>query len=548
MQVCHMTCSGACRCAEGYVPPEARQNSPLTTAADVYQLGGLCYFMAFGCHPPASLNLAPLPDYVPQEWRLVVSQCRAINPSDRPTVAQLQLHLLGLCQHINQGPKSPSSSAKLVPAKLTGGASLTGPSHRLSSLAMNQEAPATTVAAIAESAIVPSTMASNPFYASESRPSNSLYASESRPPKRSSTDHKPTPAALAQTPPLTAATRAAVSGVRSQLSLASAASALGSLLKVPRLMQGVDNWLPEETITFVGHSQGSTLSSHAAAQRRQQSVADPDADTAAAGNDRAVMHLLRLAAGSIAAVHDKGGAEATCDSMGIVSRGSDAGSQAGCAERQHLSGQTSEASEILHAVASSHQAPARLCSSPEPADFGNISASSSASGKQAALVSVTQDRAKTGSFFNRTPSTSSLIMFHRSAEHDRRQIEAADMGQLGSSPRWNHTPSPKSQLLPRRDDSALEKPSTTGWMAQAQGKAAGFAASVSHRASEVAEQTSALLQHWSASQLSTTCDTPPVSRTVTTKMHLLPPTSGRGSSIGVGSILAHSIGLHGTCS
>ena len=260
MQVCHTTCSGACRCAEGYVPPEARQNSPLTTAADVYQLGGLCYFMAMGRHPPASLDLAPLPDYVPQEWRLVVSQCRAINPSDRPTVAQLQLHLLGLCQHIKQGPKSPSSSAKLVPAKLTGGTSSTEPSHRLSSLVISQEVPATTVPATVESAIVAPTLASNPFYASESRPS-----------KRPSTDHKPTPAALAQSPPLAAAaSRAAVSGARNQLSLASAASALGSVLKVPKLMRGVDNWLPEESIALVGHSRGGTPRSHIAAERRQQ--------------------------------------------------------------------------------------------------------------------------------------------------------------------------------------------------------------------------------------------------------------------------------------
>ena len=259
------------------------------------------------------------------------------------------------------------------------------------------------------------------------------------------------------------------------------------------------------------------------------------------------MHLLRLAAGSIAAAHDRNNAEATPASVGIVSRGNDAGSQAGCAEQQRLSCLTCKASEILHAVASSHQPPAGPCSSPEPADFGNISASSSASGRQAALVSVTQDSAKTGNFFSRTPSTSSLIMFHGGAGHDRRQIEADDMGCLSSSPSFQ-TLSPNSRLLPRRDDSALEKPSVTGWMAQAQGKAAGFAASVSHRAAGLAEQTSALLQHWSASQLSTTSVTPPVRCIVTAKMHLLPPTSGRGSSIGVGSILAHSIGLHGTCS
>ncbi len=89
------------------MPPEAHQSSPLTTAADVYQFGGLCYFMAMGTHPPAGLHQASLPDCVAEEWRQLVSLCRAGNPADRPTVAQLQLlpaqHLPAACQAGPQG-------------------------------------------------------------------------------------------------------------------------------------------------------------------------------------------------------------------------------------------------------------------------------------------------------------------------------------------------------------------------------------------------------------------------------------------------------------
>lgn len=44
-----------CRCGAGFLPPEAQEGSPLTPAADVYQFGGLCYFMALGSYPPNPL-------------------------------------------------------------------------------------------------------------------------------------------------------------------------------------------------------------------------------------------------------------------------------------------------------------------------------------------------------------------------------------------------------------------------------------------------------------------------------------------------------------
>ena len=39
-----------CRCGVGYIPPEAHKGAALTTAADIYQFGGLCYYMAKGSH------------------------------------------------------------------------------------------------------------------------------------------------------------------------------------------------------------------------------------------------------------------------------------------------------------------------------------------------------------------------------------------------------------------------------------------------------------------------------------------------------------------
>ncbi len=40
------------------MPPEAHLQDPLTTAADVYQLGGVCFFMAMGYTPPGPLQPA----------------------------------------------------------------------------------------------------------------------------------------------------------------------------------------------------------------------------------------------------------------------------------------------------------------------------------------------------------------------------------------------------------------------------------------------------------------------------------------------------------
>ncbi|KAL3138439.1 hypothetical protein ABBQ32_006231 [Trebouxia sp. C0010 RCD-2024] len=96
------------RCGAGFLPPEAQEGSPLTPAADVYQFGGLCYFMALGSYPPNPLPVhgfttgmaeVLLPGSMPEEWRPLIATCWARQPEDRPTVYNLQHHILSLQQH-----------------------------------------------------------------------------------------------------------------------------------------------------------------------------------------------------------------------------------------------------------------------------------------------------------------------------------------------------------------------------------------------------------------------------------------------------------------
>lgn len=513
---CHMTGCGACRCEVGYVPPEALPHQPLTTAADIYQLGGLCYFMATGSHPPVSLDPMQLSHCMPEDWCLLVCWCRAANPSDRPTAAHLRLHLFTLCQHIKQAPQSTGSSAKLTPAQPVGTSS-SGSGHTLPPMAVTQEAPAPIEAAAAESASVLPRMAANPLYCPVSSPSQLCRS-----------DVKLAPAAPAQTLPLAAAAKAAWSGVRSHMSWASAALGVGAPSSLPQLMPGVEQWLPEDSITCDSPRQGSTPCSHVAAARRQPRVAVPDATTAAAGSARAAVHWNRLAAGSSAAAHSRGDAEAASASVGygFGDKGND--SQAGCAEQQCLYGQSSEAGEVLRAVASSLEPPAGPeRSSGELAGFDNTSPSTAASGKQVGVVTLSTpsaglDSAKIGKSYSRARFISPLTMSQEGAEHSSRQQEAASAGKLVSPSRFPSSSglmrSPDLWLAPR-DDAALETPRVTGSMAQAQGKAAGLAASVELRAAGLADQQSALLQ---------------------------PPISGRGSSR-LGSIVGHMLGISEVC-
>jgi len=485
---------GACRCEEGYGPPEAHQGSPLTTAADVYQFGGLCYFMSTGTHPPAGLHQASLPDCVAEEWRQLVSLCRAGNPADRPTVAQLQLYLHSICpQPVKQAPKAMGSPGKASPA--------VSAQHYSSRQRQGLPCPPisygeqTLEATTFNFAAVLPHMASNPLFALSSSPSEVSPA-----------EYKASSAVPSQSAPL----KAAAAPSRAQRASATAAQALGAFISVPQLMLGVDQWLPEESISCVDHRQDSTPSSHHAAAGSQQSNGGPDGETPAAGTGGAAMHLPRTAGRNSGAAHSIGSSQAAAGPLGNGITGSAHSSQLSCEE------QASDASLILRAVASSHQTPA--CpnrSLSELAGYGDTD-STAASGLQAPVITASKPTllgyAKTAVSVSSSYSTAPLIMSTDNTEQESRHMEA---GHLISPYRFHASSglmrSPVARPPPRRDDTALEKSGVTRWIAQAQGKEAHLAAVVNERASGMAEQTSTLLQHWSDSQLST--KTVPVSHT-----------------------------------
>ena len=506
---------GACRCEEGYLPPEAHQGSPLTTAADVYQFGGLCYFMAMGTHPPAGLHQASLPDCVAEEWRQLVSLCRTGNPADRPTVAQLQLYLHSICrQPVKQGPKavtspSPAASGQRYSSRHRQGLPFSPISHR---------------GKRALEATTPNSAAAQPHMAS-----NPLFALSSSPSEVSPADGKVASTAPSHSAPLTAAAAPSRSLARAQRSSASAAQASGAFISVPQLMLGVEQWLPEETISCVDHKQGGSPCIHHAAARRQQSNGGLDGETAAAGSGGAAMQLPKTAGGSSGATHSIGSSQAACVPLGNGGTDSVHSSQLSCEE------QASEASIILRAVASSHQPPKRSLS--QLAGYGDTDGTA-ASGLLVLQTTGSKPRAvlayaKTAvSVSASTP----LLLCMDNCEQEGGQSEA---GQLVTPSRFHAssglTRTSAARAPPRRDDTALEKGKVTRWIAQAQGKAGHLAAVVNERAASVAEQTSTLLQHWSESQLST--KTVAVSHTASVnKRELLSAVAGRGQALGLAAL------------
>ncbi len=342
--------------------------------------------------------------------------------------------------------------------------------------------------------------------------SDPLFAPSSTPSKVSPAKRKVASAAPSRSAPLKGAAAPSRPVARAQRASATAAQALGAFISVPQLMLGVDQWLPEESISCVDHKQGSTPSTHHAAARSQQSNGGLNAGTAAAGIGGAAMQLPRAAGGNSGAAHSIGSSQAAAVPLGNGITGSAHSSQ-------WSSGQpASDASMILRAVASSHQTPA--CpkrSLSELAGYGDAD-STAASGLQVPVITVSKPTvlgyAKTAVSVSSSYATAPLLMSTDNAEQESRHIEA---GHLISPSRFHAssglTRSPVARTPPRRDDTALEKGGVTRWIAQAQGKAAHLAAVVNERASGLAEQTSTLLQHWSDSQLST--KTVPVSHTTT---------------------------------
>ena len=513
------------------MPPEAHQGSPLTTAADVYQFGGLCYFMASGTHPPAGLHQAPLQYCVAEEWRLMVSLCLAGNPADRPTVAQLQLYLHSICcQPVKQAPKavrspgkaSPAVSAQRYSSRHKQGLPFPPISHRQGlpspSVSHRQGLPSPPISnrqglplsPISQGGVQALEVAtSNSAAALPQMASNPLFAPGSTSSKVTPAEDKASSAAPSQTTSLTAAAPKASRHVGgTQRASPTAAQAPGAFIPVPQLMLGVEQWLPEESVSCIQHRQGGSPSSHIAAARSQQSSDRLDGETAAAGSGEAAMQLPRRAGGKTGAADSIGTSQAAAG-LGPLSHdiiGSGHSSQLSRVEP------ASEASLILRAVASSHHPPARpnraLC---DPAGYGDTDSTAASGLLVPVRTTGSKPRAvlgypKTAVSVRDTDSvaTTPLLMCTDSSEQEGRQSEA---GQLISPSRFHVSSglmrSSVALAPPRRDDTALGKGGVTRWIAQAQGKAAHLAAVVNERAAGMAEQTSTLLQRWSDSQLST---------------------------------------------
>jgi len=399
-----------------------------------------------------------------------------------PQWPNCSFYLHSICQQpVKQAPKAVRSTGKASPAVSTQRYS-SGHRQGLPFPVMSHRGVQALEATTSDSAAALPHMASDPLFAPSSTPS-----------KVSPAKRKVASAAPSRSAPLKGAAAPSRPVARAQRASATAAQALGAFISVPQLMLGVDQWLPEGSISCVDHKQGSTPSNHHAA-------AGLDADTATAGSGGAAMHLPRTAGGNSGAPHSIGSSQAATGRLGNGGTGSAPSSQLSCGE------QATEASMILRAVASSHQLPA--CpkrSLYELAGCGDADCSTA----EATMTTDRKARANTG-YANSARSvsgsyaTAPLLVSTDNAEQESRQVEA---GQLISPSRFHACSglmhSPVARAPPRRDDTALEKGGVTRWIAQAQGKAAHLAAVVNERASGLAEQTSTLLQHWSDSQLST---------------------------------------------
>ena len=471
----------ACRCGVGYIPPEADQGATLTTAADIYQFGGLCYYMATGLHPPPLADAAPLPEYVPEQWRLMVSLCRAAKPVDRPTLTQLQLHLHGLCQPAPTTRQLPANSAPAMPDW--------EPPHEhnqeLSAFALSQKGLHASEAATSGSSAVLPRMAANLLFLP------GTASAQTRTAERKATAAR--------------AARATNSVASTQKASADPAQGLGITISVPRLVLGVDQWFPEESIRCVDHSQGTPSSYHAAAGLllgSQQSHGRLDADMG--GGAAAVLQSSSPGQDSSIAPLSIHGAEAASLPMGNAFRDRADSTHAGCAD------QRSAASDILRAVAYSHNTPDRPRQSMSELSANGVARSSAAALRHRAAVmpsskSVAALPCGTGTSSSMSALNTLLRVPEENTVADSRQTWEADMEQLVSPSRLRHSQgfvrSPMSCLPPRRDDTAPDKGGMARWIARAQGKAADFAASMNQRAAGVAEHTTSLLQHCPESQI-----------------------------------------------
>ena len=395
----------------------------------------------------AGVHQVVLLDQVPEEWRLLVSLCRAPIPADRPTVPQLQLYLLDLCQR----SKKALIPSRSMPANAISHAAPRTLSQAQSPSAACQKATASSMEHASEVPSQMPKMMSNPIYS----PGGASVS-----PPQGPADHKESSwqsplAALASRIPWPAT---------SQRGVGTPAAGRGVGLLVPRLMPAVEQWLPHETVTLIGGSPDSSGSSPlAAATPSKQSTAAPALVT----NEELAV------SGSLLSSHN-------------TSSRTGSGEASGAAVPSIFGGSHSEEHD------------AALAGSP----LSNLPDSC---GKKDDVISSRQaasDYPSSEMLYQAVPSTRPLMELQDNGEHDDWHIRATDVGHLvhmnGAVRR-----SPVSRLAPRRDDSALEQGPMAKWIALTQNKAAAVAGAFNRRASGMVEQTTGMLQLKSEAQLST---------------------------------------------
>ncbi|MFJ3673181.1 serine/threonine-protein kinase [Streptomyces sp. NPDC090106] len=115
-----LTTPGSVLGSPAYMSPEHVQSLAVTSASDVFSLGGTLYFAATGRHPFAGEN-----DYevlvavctrdadltaVPEPVRSVVADCLRKDPAQRPTAARLVARLAGTAEGAGTPENAPTES------------------------------------------------------------------------------------------------------------------------------------------------------------------------------------------------------------------------------------------------------------------------------------------------------------------------------------------------------------------------------------------------------------------------------------------------------
>ncbi|MEW1824212.1 serine/threonine-protein kinase [Streptomyces sp. NPDC088196] len=128
-----LTTPGGVLGSPAYMSPEQAQSLQVTSASDVFSLGGTLYFAATGRHPFAGES-----DYevlvavctrdadlteVPEPVRSVIADCLRKDPAERPTAAQIVTRLATATENARTESRTPSRP----PGRGSGGSGSTGP-------------------------------------------------------------------------------------------------------------------------------------------------------------------------------------------------------------------------------------------------------------------------------------------------------------------------------------------------------------------------------------------------------------------------------------